>query len=348
MHPGVAVTLRVPVDPPAERITGAVIDLRHEPFDDPSTIIHYEVEFDPKGTAQLTVAPGNYSWLLLQHEDFFLTPVYSANHQRKNWLRIEPGRNQDLHFDVHRKVSVRGRVVDADTGSPLLGMSVHGRPGPRHAAGMGRSAPGPMEFCRMGRYRWAGAIHDRPCRRDRPGLLSGKQFVAEQDYYEVSVAADGSTVIPDIKVRRLQKIVGVVQNPDGTPAARAVVRLRGKYMSGAPTRIDEDRRSIRDPARSGSQLTRKRESAPSSSTWSRSIPYRPLAARAEVRLDQPKEIVLKLEPHEPEWPLSAFQSELADWERGIVARRSSRQGRGHLVAWPGPSRDRQCFMAEHR
>ena len=47
-------------------------------------------------------------------------------------------------------------------------------------------------------------------------------------------------------------------------------------------------------------------------------PYRPLAARAEVRLDQPKEIVLKLEPHDPEWPLSAFQSELGDWERGIV------------------------------
>jgi hypothetical protein len=60
--------------------------------------------------------------------------------------------------------------------------------------------------------------------------FQGNEFVAEQDYYEVSVAADGSTVIPDIKVRSLQKIVGIVQNPDGTPAARAVVRLRGKYM----------------------------------------------------------------------------------------------------------------------
>ena len=58
MQAGIAVTLHVPVDPPAERITSAVVNLRHQPFDDPSTIIDYEVDFDPKGTAQLTVARG--------------------------------------------------------------------------------------------------------------------------------------------------------------------------------------------------------------------------------------------------------------------------------------------------
>jgi thiol-disulfide isomerase/thioredoxin len=47
-------------------------------------------------------------------------------------------------------------------------------------------------------------------------------------------------------------------------------------------------------------------------------PYRPLAASAEVRLDQPKETVLKLESHDPDWPLSVFPSELADWERGVL------------------------------
>ncbi len=48
-------------------------------------------------------------------------------------------------------------------------------------------------------------------------------------------------------------------------------------------------------------------------------PYRPLAARSEVRLDGPGKFVLKLEPHDPAWPISEFSSELSEWERGIVA-----------------------------
>ena len=147
--------------------------------------------------------------------------------------------------------------------------------------------------------------------------FQGNEFVAEQDYYEVSVAADGSTVIPDIKVRRLQRIVGVVQNTDGTPTALAVVRLRGKYMRGSQPVLTDDagRFQIRPEWVPVDPDTGKRAFVQHVVAFD---PYRPLAARAEVRLDQPKEIVLKLEAHEPDWPLSAFQSELVDWERGIV------------------------------
>jgi thiol-disulfide isomerase/thioredoxin len=317
MRPGVAVTLHVPVDPPAERIPGAVVDLRHEPFDDASTIIHYEAEFDPKGAAQLTVAPGNYSWFLLQHEDSFLTPVYSASHQRKNWLRIEPGRNQDLHFDVHRKVSVRGRVVEANSGKPLSDMSVMGELAHGPLQGWGDLPPDKWSFAGWGETDAQGRyVMDLAAGLSRVSF-QGNEFVAEQDYYEVSVAADGSTVIPDIKVRSLQKIVGVVQNPDGTPAARAVVRLRGKYMTGIQPVLADDagRFEVRPQWIPLDQDTGKR-------AFSQRIvafdPYRPLAASTEVRLDQPKEIMLNLEPHDPDWPLSAFSSELADWERGVV------------------------------
>lgn len=62
--------------------------------------------------------------------------------------------------------------------------------------------------------------------------FQGNELLPEKDYYEISVAADGSTAIPDIKVRPLAKVTGIVQNPDGSPAVRAVVRLRGKYMTG--------------------------------------------------------------------------------------------------------------------
>jgi thiol-disulfide isomerase/thioredoxin len=318
MQPGVAVTLHVPVDPPAERIPRAVVDLRHQPFDDPSTIIYYEVEFDRNGTAQLTVAPGDYSWLLLQHENFFLTPVYSANHQKKNWLRIEPGRNQGLHLDVHRKVSVRGRVVDADTGKPRYNMSVMGELAHRTSP-PGWADPPPDKWSFAG---WAETdVQGRYTIDLAAGLarvsFQGSEFVAEQDYYEVSVAADGSTVIPDIKIRALQKIKGVVQNPDGTPAPRAVLRLRGKSMRGLQPVLTNDagRFEVRPQWIPVDQDTGKRAFHQHVVAFD---PYRPLAARAEVRLDQPKEIVLKLEPHDPDWPLAAFESELSDWERGIV------------------------------
>jgi thiol-disulfide isomerase/thioredoxin len=47
-------------------------------------------------------------------------------------------------------------------------------------------------------------------------------------------------------------------------------------------------------------------------------PHRPLAARYDVRLDKPADIVLKLEPHDADWPLAAFVDELGKWERGIA------------------------------
>jgi thiol-disulfide isomerase/thioredoxin len=317
MQPGVVVTLRVPSDPPAERITGAVVDLRHEPFDDPSTIIHYEVEFDPKGTAQLTVAPGNYSWLLLQHENFFLTPVYSANHQKKNWLRIEPGRNQELHIDVRRKVSVRGRVIDAGTGKPLRDMSVMGELAHGTPQGWTDPPPGEWSFAGWGETDAQGRYAIDLAAGSARVSCEGNEIVAEQDYYELTVAADGSTVIPDIKVRPLQKIVGVVQNPDGTPAARTVVRLRGKSMNGiqpvltnAAGRFELQPLFLPIDEDTGKRLLVQHVVA--------FDPHSPLAARAEVRLDQPKEIVLKLEDHAADWPLSEFQTDLSDWERGIV------------------------------
>ena len=131
--------------------------------------------------------------------------MYSANHRKKTWLHIEPGRNQDLHFGVHRKVSVRGRIVEADTGKPLPNMSV-----------LGELAHGtPVGWA--DRPRTVGALPDgaklthrgdtrSTLPRERPALVSGNEFVAEQDYYEVSVAADGSTVIPDIKSARCKRL----------------------------------------------------------------------------------------------------------------------------------------------
>jgi len=228
----VTVALHIPTDPPAPRIAGAVIDLRREPFDDPSTILDEEVEFDASGTARLTVAPGDYSWLLLQQRDFYVTPAYSADHRKKNWLRIEQGRNQGLHFEVRRKVRVAGRVIEADTGKPLRGMSLKGELSNGVLRGWDDPPADLWSFAG-----WAETDEQGRFTIDLAAGLArvsfhGNDFMADREFYEVSVASDGSTVIPDIKVRPLRKVVGVVRNPDGTPASRAVVRLRGKAVNG--------------------------------------------------------------------------------------------------------------------
>jgi thiol-disulfide isomerase/thioredoxin len=318
MQPGVAVTLRVPVDRPAERITGAIVDLRHEPFHNPSTCVQYEAQFDSQGTARLTVEPGNYSYFLLQHENFFITPVYAANLDQK-LLRIEPGRNQDLHFDIHRKVSVRGRILESDTGKPLRNMSVMGEL--KHRALRGWDDPPPDEWSfagwgesdEQGEYRIALAAGSA-----RVSLNYGSEFLSEQEFYELTVTADGSSVIPDIQVRRLPKIVGIVQNPDGSAAVRAVVRLRGKSMTGQQPVLTNaaGRFELQPEFIPLDEKAQKRAFVQSLIAFD---PFRPLAARAEVRLDKPEAVVLKLEPHDPDWPLSAFLTGLMDGERGVVS-----------------------------
>jgi hypothetical protein len=104
MQPGVTLTLRVPTNSPSERIGSAVVDLRHEPSDHPSTTGHYEIDFDAHGSARLAVAPGDYSSLILRNDDLYLTPTYFSK------IRIEPGRNDNLQFKVRRKVLAHGRT----------------------------------------------------------------------------------------------------------------------------------------------------------------------------------------------------------------------------------------------
>jgi hypothetical protein len=70
MSPGVKLTFRV--DPPG-LLSSFDLDLNHEPFSHPSTVIN-QIPASPDGTTSLTVEPGQYSFLRLNHEDYFITP----------------------------------------------------------------------------------------------------------------------------------------------------------------------------------------------------------------------------------------------------------------------------------
>lgn len=318
MQPGVALTLHATTDPASSRITSAITDIRHEPWDGASTVIDYEVEFDAKGVGRLAVAPGDYSWFLLWHPDYYITPVYSANHFKKTWLRIEPGRNQHLHLDVRRKVKAHGQVVAAETEKPIAGMSIMGELANGTLKGWDDRPPEPWSFAGWGETNAQGQYTIDLAPGKARLTFHGEKYISEQEEYEVSVAPDGSTVLPDIRVRPLPKVEGVVQNPDGTPAARAVVRLRGVSMRGLqPVLTDAAGRFVIQPEYMPTDpATGRRAPAQQIAAFD---PYRPLAARAEVGLDHPSKVVLKLESHEPGWLLSDAFGDLTEWERGIVA-----------------------------
>ncbi len=318
MQPGVTVTLHAPIDRVNDRITALDVDLRHvDTRTHPSTIWFYEVEFDAEGTTRLTVAPGDYTWLWLKHDDYFVTPVYEANFRKKNWLRIEPGRNEDLYLNVRRKVTARGRIVNAETGKPVPEATVKGEleNGPLKGwddrPGDGWSFAGWSDSDADGQYQID--LAEGAARIS----FQGTGYLPEQEYYRVSVAADGSTVLPEIRVRPVAKITGLVKNQDGSPAARVIIRLRGKSMAGLqPILTDaEGRFEIQPRFVPFDEETGRRAVVQNLVALD---PYRPLAASVEVRLDKPHDAVLTLEPHNPDLSRTAFPDELTDWARGIV------------------------------
>lgn len=301
LKPGVTLTLRAIANSPAHRIDRAVIDLRFDPVDHPSTIAPYEIDFDADGTAQLTIQPGNYQFLLLQHADFYLTPVLPVGTQES--FHIEHGCNDDLKFEVRPKVPVRARVVDVDTGELVREAELMGE--------ISSDVPNNSQALGWSFAEWATENADGtysinlaagPARLGFFGAVSGAADAtvldAESLYTEFIVAADGSTVVPDIRVRGLTSFTGIVRNPDGSPADGAIVRFAGLFQ---PVRTDANGRFKIRPqwipidAKTGERQYDQRLIALD--------PYRPLAARCDVRLDRPGELVLTLQPHPLDLPI---------------------------------------------
>jgi RNA polymerase sigma factor (sigma-70 family) len=306
MQPGVTLIFGVATDNPADRIEGAVVDLRHEPYDHPSTSGRYEIDFDADGLARLAVAPGDYSSLILRHDDFYLTPTLFSK------LRVEPGHDVNLQFKARRKVPARGRIIMADTGRPVAKVVAIGEIGNDEPM----TAGGKWSFAESVNTDAEG-VYTIPLAAGPARIsLQGSELISETEHIELAVSADGSTVIPDIRVRRLPKLAGVVRNPDGSPAARAIVRIRGREMGDLQPVITNEKGQFEiQPDSIAVDATGKRQFDHQVVAFD---PYHPLAARCQVRLDKPVNIVLKLEPHEPDWPLSAFADEMGGWERGTI------------------------------
>src|SRR5262249_24782286 len=150
-------------------------------------------------------------------------------------FRIEPGRNDQFQFEVRRKVPIRGRVVDSKTGRPIAGVFVGGE------LANGRSPDSTETEIRH----WTTVVTHQG-KTDENGeykmklaqglarvTLIADTIVPESEHTEISVSADGSTVVPDIKTGPVPKVIGNVITGDGHPAPNVVVCIRSKIFESS-------------------------------------------------------------------------------------------------------------------
>ncbi|WP_397568234.1 carboxypeptidase regulatory-like domain-containing protein [Schlesneria sp. T3-172] len=343
MKPGVVLTFQRHADESEERIENAVLDLRHSNFESPSTILSYEVDFDSSGKGSVTIEPGDYEFLRLQHDDFYLTPTLHARHGKLNPnhpLHFDAGRNVELRFEVHRRLVAKGRVIDAESSEPVAEQSLIGK----ILTGVSSDEQDQTEFNFTG---WgesnAQGEFTVPVAKGRMRIeFHGTNYLSDTEFIDFDVTADHAMVIPDIKVRSIPKLHGVVRDQDGMPAARVVVRVRGqvrgsKNIADPVLTDDRGRFEIQPTYVLRNDQTNQRQLDYSVVAFD---PFRPFSGRAEVKLDESKPIELWLEPHDFDWPLTEFEGELSEWERGNITAEKAAENDAHsLRGQPIPELD---------
>lgn len=313
MRPGVEVTFRVPPG----SVSSGYLDFMNRDSRSASEILRHEVPFDSQGVGRLTVEKGDYGVLMFQHKNFLFTPTYFGDRFKQRHLRIQPGRNQNLSFGVHRRVKARGRVINTDTGKPVAEASIRGEISHPIPPGWDDQPENGWSFAGWGETNKAGEYSIELAAGLARVSYFGDALVAEQAEYEVQVAADGSTVIPEIRVHAIPKVVGVVLKPDGTPAARMVVRLRGfPPAQSQPVLTDAAGRFEIQPGFIPQNDTGKRIGEQPIAAFD---PYSRLAGRSIAPIGKTESITIKLEEHAPEWLFAGFPDIHTDWQRGILS-----------------------------
>ncbi|MGD9719670.1 MAG: redoxin domain-containing protein [Pirellulales bacterium] len=300
LEPGVRVTLRIP---PSDAAAASkwMLQIFHEPYQHSSTINEYHFQFDAEGAARLTVAEGAYTMLKISHPEFLVAPTYSETIGKDAKQIVLAAGRDTFDFEVTKKVRVRGRVVDPSTGKAVPDAYLGGDiPSPGVA--------GPLaEFVEPWTHADWGDVDAEG--RFEMKLAAGKArlspgatgYTGPQDYYEIDVAADGSTVVPDMTLSPMPKVRGSVVDSAGRPVAGAVVRFAGAHLMHLnPVATDaQGRFELAPPWMPADYVTRERLPLQAIVAYH---PHQLLSARTEVRLDERQKldaVELNLQPQDP-------------------------------------------------
>jgi thiol-disulfide isomerase/thioredoxin len=328
-------------------IDSALLDFRHEPFEHPSTLIGRLPRLDQAGGWELTVAAGKYQFLRLMHPDYLLTPIYAekSGHGPGDPLepfKLVPGENV-FTVQVAPKVKVHGRVIQESNGEPMADAGMEGSVHCDAVSGVnGRFTE---EWTHAD---WADANasgeYEMALAAGRARVTFQEQgWLARPDHYDVDVAADGSTVVPDFVAARLPKVRGVVVDESGQPVPKAVVRFRGSMLTYAvePVAADDEGRFELAPTFVPEDWETH---APLPTQIVVALdPYGAAAGRTDVQLDEPKSlenVVVRLRPQPLSSAVDAITSDLWPRDRGIVeADKQQRPDGGSLVGKAAPELD---------
>jgi len=219
MKRGVKLTLQLEMVGDERSPDAVMIDCRHEKFENPSTLIGQLLAVGGTNRVEVTVAPGGYEQIRLTHPQYAITPYYLERYghsmaDHRELIDIREGSNV-FAFKLSPKVKVRGRVTNMETGQPVSGESIRGSLHvERNSGTTGRFADewshiGWGDTDKNGDYELSLAAGRARVR------FQGRGLVAIPDHFDLDAAANGSTVVPEFKVRPMPKVRGTVLNENG-------------------------------------------------------------------------------------------------------------------------------------
>ncbi len=315
MHDGVKVDLEVSVPGGALPKNGVRLFLLHESLHSPSTLIGELPDSPADGKIGLTLAPGKCSGFFVSHPDYVTTPEYNV-----------PFKQFELHgsgnrfpFQLRPKFKVRGRLLEEETGKRAKGHFVLAKidagklEGPFAAFAPQWSDAGSATADENGDYEI-----ELPAGKVRISAIMGT-VIARPEVVEMEVTPNGTAKIPDIFVRPVPKVSGVVLDPDGKPVPRAIVRFRDSDRAfDGPVVADSQGRFELSPEGNSTNLLS--ETVNPTQTILAIHPYKPLGAEAKLSFADRKSctnIELRLTAQDYSFPLTAYPTELKSLQQDL-------------------------------
>jgi peroxiredoxin len=342
MKPGLTITFNVAPASDGRRITDARLKLlRDDDDDNPSEIYNYRIPI-VNGIAKLTIEPGKYRAVRLEHDGYFISPAFANGLEP---LEVGPGHNDHFEFKPLAKVKVSGRVLSAGDNQPIKGAWVQADV-PNAPFDEWRSA-GAEDVDPDGRFTLnvpAGPIHLS---------AAADRYLMDKPWIDTEVGQNGS-VLPDIKLHPTPTITGRVVDSDGQPVAGAILRFRGyfQFHRHPPAATDKD-------GRFEFQLEKVPQDFDSTTgelAWRSPLdvcdPVRPLSTRVELDLSKPEAIsnlTIVLRPESFDDFLRRAEQPTTDWEKKLeVERQDYLATRKSIGGQPAPPLDgAQWFNTEN-
>jgi thiol-disulfide isomerase/thioredoxin len=351
MHPGVKLTLHIEAADNGKPSSGLTFNLQHEPYDHPSTIDGPLPQPGPDGTIQLTVAAGKYAGLSITHRDFIVTPHYETllGHGLTDGyecFNIVPGADQ-FAFQLHRKVKLRGRVVREGTRMSLANTFV--------LADL-RTPTQDGPFARFAlKWTQAGFANTDDRGEFELDLAAGhaRLQVADGGFvlptrYLFEVAPEKPTVVPDIIVKAMPKVRGIVRDQSGKPLAGAVIRFRNSELLSATPMVLTDAEGRFELAPPYIPADWKTDEPQVLQTVVAFHPYEPLSGDARVDLQSASSrdnTAIQMRPQAYDALIDSYPADhLAADSKDVTADERERLSKMSLVGKPAPELDGAAWL----